>query len=114
MKANELRIGNLVYDPFDHCSVSILDIDFIAEHLKTFKPIPLTEEWLLKFGFVKGESHETGAIYYNYDIDDKRYHVKMYNGKATFDIDWLIPCEYVHQLQNLFFALTGTELAIQE
>lgn len=50
MEAKELRIGNLVQSkenrPFE---ITLEDLSFI-EAGSTCKPIPLTEEWLLKFG----------------------------------------------------------------
>ena len=70
MKANELRIGNyLIYKEEIH-KVRGLDIShglviepikiphegYPCVHSDTIKPIPLTEEWLLKFGFEKGHS----------------------------------------------------------
>lgn len=52
MKVTELRIGNLVYpdasypEPITVCAKDFEDTTYL-------KPIPLTEEWLLKFGFKK-------------------------------------------------------------
>jgi hypothetical protein len=55
MKANELRIGNYVYDTLG--KVNKIDLEAITYVVKEphnqVKPIPLTEEWLLKFGFEK-------------------------------------------------------------
>ena len=62
MKASELRIGNLVdlgnriakISEIYHKACTVLDLeetqDTIEDYERT-KPIPLTEEWLLKFGF---------------------------------------------------------------
>ena len=63
MKANELRIGNFVAtEGIDFVEVSKIDADFgicykIPQEFGQFypykevEPIPLTEEWLMRFGF---------------------------------------------------------------
>ena len=103
MKANELRIGNWVLINTMITKINMAryigDIDddkIIAE------PIPLTEEWLLKFGLKTGYNHLFGFItkdYNTYYLEDG----EGYNITSK-------PIEYVHQLQNLYFALTGEEL----
>ena len=78
-----------------HSGCSDLDID----------PIPLTEEWLVKFGFENG----------NYFILNNVIIYKDYNNKYRYEYNygqtWV---KHVHQLQNLYFALTGEELVIKE
>ena len=66
-------------------------------------PIPLTEEWLVKFGIIEAnESHV------------KRIKIETDFGELMFYIDNRLPqLKYVHQLQNLYFALTNTELTIK-
>ena len=59
MKASELRIGNLV----NHIRkgivvVGIMELDFIDKGVLDVESIPLTEEWLCKFGFEKIPDHE--------------------------------------------------------
>jgi len=54
MKANELRIGNYAYDIDLNQEFEIQAIDIVelqAETIDFYKPIELTEEWLIKFGF---------------------------------------------------------------
>ena len=126
LQARELRIGNIVggYTPLiktiQYCKISgvYYDTEYheykilvpaLTEHPLTeigIAPIPLTEEWLVRFGFEKC----TDAYYINnvgnifkgengYWIDD--------NESGTINN---IPLLHVHQLQNLYFALTGEEL----
>lgn len=68
--------------------------------IQGFQPIPLTDEWLLKFGFIEFE-----AEYFKKD---------NFKIVKSFDNYWLdgfgTELKYVHQLQNLYFALTGIEL----
>ena len=72
------------------------------------KPIPLTEEWLLKFGYEKD-----GEFF------DNETRLNFWTNKNTFNgilADWadktIGEVKYIHQLQNLYYALTGSELQI--
>ena len=130
MKANELRIGNWVLDAIsnkieraDYLTIKILvDEDDVYEH------IPLTEEWLLKFGFqIKDQLsiHKTKVYYISgIDVDyclyfadfrqDFGFYIEYTDSPFDKDLGVLYPIafgiKYVHQLQNLYFALTGEEL----
>ena len=127
MKATELRIGNLVYADtgmlcLDTHTVLAQDIVDIQSHESVIaKPIPLTEEWLLKFGFVKlptGEfkiTHPNDMFDYILDELGGEWHTAIdqdQEGLEWYAFSWGI--KYVHQLQNLYFALTGNELTISE
>ena len=90
-------------------------------------PIPLTEEWLERFGFAKVVWNSSIREYYRFlrseyfgimlrfgewkDDPDGLHAVKIgsppHVSGSTFKIDGI---EHVHQLQNLYFALTGEEL----
>jgi len=122
MKVNELRIGNYVNaDLYNNDLILIESICSKNEEifnsttgeipLTSIKPIPLTEEWLLKFGFdlKKGTKYfhkEFNRLYL--DISNPIYkHLGNVNGN-------LKEVEYVHQLQNLYFALTNEELTIKQ
>lgn len=114
MKANELRIGNYIYEvgfstqdgyPKGYKELGIIkngkDIEFSA-----FKePIPLTEEWLLKFGF------ELKNTYYSIDGMYIRKDGEMFETEVGECLYKSI--EYVHQLQNLYFALNDEELTMK-
>jgi len=126
MKTTELRIGNYFHHEETLVDVSIIhrthfyceSIDGISHgnsFQENFQPIPLTEEWLLKFGFNKEEN----AFYYPY----KAIFITINLGKYPYiglcrKEDYALTDEfeyikYVHQLQNLYFALTGNELEIK-
>ena len=105
MKANELRIGNW----YDHngipTQVTPNTIEEVWEAERIWcKAIPLTEEWLLKFWFISNpyeDRYEKGSI-----------HIECLKtkGETYLWIENMAHIKYVHQLQNLYFALTGEEL----
>ena len=127
MKASDLRIGNLYYyrvldqlDPkkewFEVSKIDYDDLRVIAikdEMNQDYQPIPLNEEWLLKFLEVKKFGF---TIYLPLTNLKAEIHFEMYKNdivsiiKSDFAELILDPIKYVHQLQNLYFALTGTEL----
>jgi len=104
MEANELRIGNFVeYNGFVRTIVS-LNLGTEVNAL----PIPLTEEWLLKFGFIKVLDYpcfRLEGLQIEFNGFDSQW------GSGLLDEKTVI--KYVHQLQNLFFALKGKELTLK-
>ncbi len=134
MKANELRVGNYVQT--DNSTpphyIDIITVDSILDlgkyggkinnnhdswdwDLENIHPIPLTEEWLLKFGFEKlliGDGNE-----YLIDVNGLGWSINIKSKYVGFDYlenTEIAKCLYVHQLQNLYFALTGEELQLKE
>lgn len=131
INATELRIGNIVND-----GTGISTVKKISSDDETFfEPIPLTEDWLIKFGFKQEkicimsdiarrwhEEQRKGSSMDNcYKMDN--YHIVPrigmvlntghLNNNLTMDSARVGErLSYVHQLQNLFFALTGKELSI--
>ena len=109
MDIKNLRVGNWVeiIQPNKDVYTTIQPSCFTVEIEKFYKPIPLTEEWLLKFGFRTEESScfELDDI----NINTSRELMWVYT-KCKNNIEIEMP-EFVHQLQNLYFALTGKELA---
>ncbi len=107
MKANELRIGNWVYDD-EYYKIEGWELG--ADNAdEAFDPIPLTPEILEKCGFVK-ESDK-------WFISSSNIHLTVFNLREAFSVyinDKLIvyAVDCLHQLQNLYFALTGEELQI--
>jgi hypothetical protein len=114
MKASELRVGNYVkFKGCDDKPFKVFRIDTTeSSTFTTAEPIPLTEEWLLRFGFeqeYKSQMHSVyflnGLSYYFWYKTNKQY-AQFYSAQ--------IEINYIHQLQNLYFALTGEELILTD
>lgn len=110
MKANELRIGNIIkyIDKPIICDINtIYAVSKCVEPTKLYEPIPITFEWLLKSGFTSHSclpntwSHCNGLIGYD-----------SFNNCVRVDQTWLGKMPFLHQLQNLYFVITGEELEI--
>ena len=123
MKSTELRIGNLVYDT--KSEVNTVCVETFVKFNYQITPITLTDEWFEKF-----ERFYKDGEYWSISINDYKYCFKYRDwaknwafyqeytdspfpeddGKkhpVSFDI------EYVHQLQNLYFALQHEELILR-
>lgn len=132
MKATELRIGNLLsvenkgggqspatvlelrattaqmgsaIPEDDRIPEDDFEIDYEYSELN---PIPLTEEWLTKFGFKidSDGDYSLGDVCLTRNSDGE---LKLYMAMGHI----APPLKFVHQLQNLFFALTGKELELK-
>jgi len=124
MKASELRICNLL--DYHGQQVIVLEIKRDSAEFGYFndsigferfyadidfpKPIPLTEELLVRLGFNKSKGKNLKEfilgdfIIYTYPETG----IELYYGVWSH-----IKIQYVHQLQNLYFTLTGTELTLK-
>ena len=124
IKANELRIGNLVYGfktIWQIDSTDFRNYDTDTGELP-YDPIPLTPEILEAFGFKRydiGETDEENAWILPVDQSDKNNYLSKFTltneMEYCFRDDFTGRLHYVkvgsaHQLQNLYFALTGEEL----
>lgn len=104
IKAKELMIGNLVYrDKRDEPVQMILPY---FSHLHRLDPIPITEEWLVNFGFQK-TSDERWEHNNGHHIVINEGFIYRVPGVSLKRI------EHVHDLQNLYFALTQNELELK-
>ena len=108
MNAKELRIGNYAKDPYNK-TIKLVSVEKDASMLT---PIPLTEEWLIKFGFKENILYRGRKRFWLLDFNISRHKNKgcvvAYAGRAYKHI------KHVHQLQNIYFAVTGEELTINK
>ena len=115
MKANELRIGNWISNGHtNHVISSSWLCDYLGslgEHMKT-EPIPLTEEWLVRLGFERKEDHAPAIGVFHWYENTLVTLNWVSHEKCWVELDDVdsITIKYVHQLQNLYFAITGKEL----
>lgn len=82
---------------------------------KNTKPIPLTDEWLTKLWFWPEKDNHRVSPCCDYALVKKKDGYYIYNhSEVDGSLTWIRTnaIQYVHQLQNLYFALTGEELAI--
>lgn len=114
IQAKDLRIGNWLFwadnkTEFEITIGILISVEF-WNHIenKDIKPIPLTEEWLIKFGFKKNKDCFKK---FAYEVGMVGNHLWYLDNGSSMLIDRL---EYVHQLQNLYHALTGEELTPKE
>lgn len=110
VNANELRIGNLIEKGGEWFAA-----DFIAIQMAhNYNPIPLTPEILEKYGFEKSNEFRT-------------YRLNEFDIEYVFgEWHWVVDdrgdnegtkprtIKYLHQLQNLYFLLTGKELSYEQ
>jgi hypothetical protein len=120
MKAIELMIGNyyqyagdngIIYTQvkeIKHNQFGLLG-DFDGTNFEICKAIPLTEEWLVKFGF-KQISERVYIKNYHYGYEFGITNIFIIKNDNCFMRYKHI--QHVHELQNLYFALTGEELSL--
>lgn len=126
MKKSEFRIGNLLLfrdkrivevsnlgNSFETIEL-VNGLRYGSDDINEYNPIELTEEWLLKLGFEKDEESKTWSILTSLEKFDYLFEIEN-KYQQFFQPDFLrIDIKYVHQLQNLYFALTGQELKFGE
>jgi len=140
MKANELRVGNLVYVGYSGTNEPILGIIeesarlmFESNHyfgllfnyadpignriieLRYCEPIPLTEEWLINFRLKRKDEE-----FFYLKEDDHQILIDVNTFDVVFDfreegyyVTVKHDLKYVHKLQNFYFELNDTELELQ-
>lgn len=128
MEAINYRVGNIVEQPSRIGKISEVWQD--AVRLEGYnngydynhtKPIKLSEKWLIDFGFKKEVLSDDSGYYYTLELNENKYcDLSISSGDKNGFIEvTLFPYEewfrykYVHEFQNLFFAITGTELELK-
>jgi len=131
MNAKQLQIGNILgYLEIDLESGSEIiknypctlnDISEIERGnvCNRYSEVLLTEEWLIKFGFVLNTDSNSFRIFSH--KEEWILAAQQTGNKIEFKIglpvnhrsdQYMTSFKYVHQLQNLYFALTGVELQL--
>lgn len=127
IKAGDIMVGNyLMFEQTTHIVVEVSEtliatrcIKGSDKYIHTFselKPIPLTEDVLLKCGF--GKSNSQFFNEYQLKISDILLTVmKTVEGKFFFipsiHVRWSVELTSLHELQNLVRCLTKKELIVE-
>jgi len=118
LKLNELRIGNYIQDARNRPQkiTPSLMMAIIETTISLIQPIPLTDEWLKKFGFeicreIGGWEAKMNGVFL-WRGEDWNYWTYSTVDVSCNEID--IVLKYVHQLQNLYFVLKENELEKQK
>lgn len=113
MDAKELRIGNFVdrNDDDNKLDKTTKVQYYNISDASDFSPISLSEEWVVKFGFIK-QPHDNVFFKGRYELEP------LSDGSDGWEfciehIQEAPPFQYVHQLQNLYFQLTNEDLIIE-
>ncbi len=125
IQANELRIGNNILLLGEVCTIECISNlpkrkemywiktkEFIDTKIIHFKPIPLTEEILLKCETRFNGIRHRAEIWiqgecFEFIVDKDKFHLEFTGGEG---VSYSKPIYFLHQLQNLYFALTNEEL----
>lgn len=107
MKSKELRIGNWVMRNDIPVQIVWNNLGF---EISPDNPIDLTDELLIKSGFVRNNSIFENGLHLSpiYLMkEDRGYYMRQSTGYINKH-----PIKWVHQLQNLYFVLTEIELQV--
>lgn len=119
MESTDLRIGNYIYftDPESGTPIVQAVRGLNTPTMNYFTPIPLDEIWLEEIGFLivnklnfEGFWNNGDNYFLELDVDSEYFDLFKYDGDV--DLVFLTSIKYVHQLQNLYYALTGQELTL--
>ena len=112
---SELQVGNYIMD-IDSKRIGFIkaikaklyvkmEFSTLIQKAEYFKNVEITEDWLLKLKFTSNPYQD---IYYLSD-----FVLDIDKTKGVLEIYYRdIKIEFVHQLQNLYFLITGLELQI--
>lgn len=111
IQVKEIRLGNLVYQG-TKIPVAVTEemIYNAAKGAIKLDPIELTPDWLEKAGFILMDDNG------DFKGNDRYWiHPKLYGQISLPNYFYRgIFIKYIHQLQNLYFALTGSELTFKQ
>ena len=111
IKASELRLGNWIYNNNNEYQVTPYVIEELWASVRGWvQPIPLTEKWLLRFGFKKSDNYGNDE----YRLDGYSYFRGSFYIAECDECGESVEVNFVHELQNLYFALTKKELEIKK
>lgn len=122
---NELRIGNIIKTPRGIKAINEIgcketndnEFDYYIRakylhegyFLSSCEPLKITEEWFFKLGFFK---YNNAYVLEKPTENIMNFKFSIWNDFTYNSSEFPIELKYVHQLQNLYFALTQRELTV--
>jgi hypothetical protein len=110
---NELRIGNFLQwksdIPNNYFNVKSVEDEY--DWYEEYKGVPITKEWLLNFGFKFSTKQRSYSVIYDFIDSYKTFKVEIC-GNGVYLSNGTTYIKYIHQLQNLYFAITQKELTL--
>ena len=113
MNVNELRIDNLILLPNGELAkvgYEMIRALIVLQKKPNYKPIPLNKEWLVRFGF---KEFIIDSWYSKIAKNKNTINISLGGLVAINEAQPIRAIEFVHELQNLYFALTGQELTFK-
>lgn len=125
IKANELRIGNLLIDPLTKCYLRVSELTEEGKIVSTVidrskfplpagwstQPIPLTSEILERCGFHKNNMEGVPDNWYNQGTITLEFKNEAFWFTDNLSQISNIELKHLHQLQNILFAICGDEIS---
>lgn len=129
METNRMRLGNWINPTFPMQIVSIFGDVVYADFKgntgdvhefenKFIKPIPISEEWLLKCGF-KRNVDQDGFVRMDLKLWDSLFDKFITDQSVNFNKVFLnlgskeIELNFIHEIQNIYLELERKELIIK-
>ena len=110
--------GYILYCELDKLSPEKYDWKNYSQTIKFLKPIEITKEWLIRLGFIIDKENIIYIDAFPEGTPSQRFTIEFVNDKIllisryqTWNDNFIIRhIKYIHQVQNLFYAVTGREL----
>ncbi len=125
LKSTELRIGNIVsfkglwdgeIEAIEKIAIIIKDNEGVFS-IDSFEPVNLSAEVLQRYGFTKVNNAWVLPDYYDKSEFSTEWKFSIWNSWENEyeynSAEFPVPLHSLHQLQNLYFTLTGEELNIK-
>lgn len=112
MKINDLRIGNYIsFKNGNILQINEINDNINGKSIQYYLPIPLTEEWLIKFGIEKISVNEYSFCgFVLVKKSDFCFFLDTENGYGSIML--IEEIKHVHHLQNIYFVFSGKELKL--
>lgn len=128
IQASEIKVGNVFIRELRTSRGLEYDHDFIITEeqmgeligdniglaLQDLFPIPLSSEILMASGFAQSFTSDPQEPDYSQVFEINHVSIHQHSKKENkffwYNVDLEVEIKYLHQLQNLYYSLTGTEL----